>query len=140
MKKLISPILCLAMAMALCTGTAFAQDKKDDKKDDKGKSAEKKKSDTPPFNGKITAVDATAKSITLSGKAARVMHITSETRITKDGKPATFDDAKVGEDVGGQYKDVAGKLQALSLRIGQPPAKKKDGEKKGDEKKKDEKK
>lgn len=141
MKKLISPILCLAVAMALCSGTSFAQDKKDEKKDEKGKPAEKKKSDTLPFNGKVTARDATAMTITLSGKTARVVSITSETRITKDGKPATFDDAKVGEDVRGALKEVAGKLQAVSLSIGAPPpAKKKDGEKKGEEKKKEEKK
>jgi len=139
MKKLITPLFGLAVAFALTTTPAFAQEK--DKKDEKGKSeqkGEKKKSDTVVFNGKITAVDATAKTITLSGKLARVIQITSDTRITKDGQPATFDAAKVGEDVGGQYRDVAGKLNATVLRIGPPPpAKKKDGdEKKGDEKKK----
>lgn len=97
-----------------------------------GKEKEKKASSSVPFNGKITAVDATAKTITLSGKEARVVHITSSTKIQKDGKPATFDDAKVGEEVGGAFhKNAEGKMEATSVRLGAKPEGKGDGEGKG---------
>jgi Cu/Ag efflux protein CusF len=134
MKKHITHLLCLAVVSLLAVGTATAQEKKDGKPAEKGEV--KKKDGAIPYNGKITAADAAAKTVTLSGEKARVLHITSETRITKDGQPATFADAKVGEEVGGQYREVDGKLNAASLRIGPAPAKKKkaDGEKK-DEKK-----
>jgi hypothetical protein len=66
-----------------------------------------------------------------------VIQITPDTRITKLGKPATLDDATVGEIVGGQVKRGAdGKESAVSLRIGPAPeGKGKDGEKKKEEKK-----
>ena len=135
MKKLITQIACITLVSLLAAGTASAQEKKEGKPADKGEV--KKKANTLPFNGKITAVDATAKTITLSGEKARVVQITSETRIIKEGQPATFADAKVGEEVGGAYRDVDGKMQATSLRIGPAPAKKKSegGEKKEEKKK-----
>jgi hypothetical protein len=69
-----------------------------------------------PFHGKLKAVDNTAKTISV-GK--ETIQITSETRITKTGKPATLEDAVVGGEVAGAYrKDAEGNLNALSLRIG----------------------
>lgn len=79
-----------------------------------------KKARALPFHGKIEALDATAKTITI-GK--ETIQITSETKITKGGKPATLADAAVGDDTGGAYrKDADGKLNAVSLRIGPKPA------------------
>jgi hypothetical protein len=55
----------------------------------------------------------------------RTFHVTAETKIMKAGKPATFDDAKAGEDCGGTYKEATGgKLEVLSLRLGAKPEKK----------------
>ena len=72
-----------------------------------------------PFHGKISAVNKTAKTITLEGKVnSRVIQITSETKIVKAGKPAVFDDATVGEEVGGRGQQKDGKMEAVSLRIG----------------------
>jgi len=69
-----------------------------------------------PFGGKITALDKQAKTVTV-GK--RVFHVTSDTKITKNEKPATLDDAIVGEEVGGSYKqDAEKKMHLVSLRIG----------------------
>ncbi len=43
--------------------------------------------------------------ITLEGKEKeRVIGVTSETKFTKDGKPATFGDVATGENVRGQVK------------------------------------
>src|SRR2546421_12806454 len=64
-----------------------------------------KKARPVPFNGKVGAVDKTAKTVTLEGKEkSRVFQITSETRIlNKDRKPGTLDDIQVGDRVGGAY-------------------------------------
>jgi len=73
-----------------------------------------------PFNGKIDSVDKQAKTIKVG---ERVFHVTPTTRIIKDGKPATLDNAKVGDEVGGAYREgEEKKLNLLSLRIGPKPA------------------
>jgi|688.fasta_scaffold537276_1 hypothetical protein len=61
-------------------------------------------SNTLPFRGKVESVDAQAMTITLAGKEKqRVFHVTSKTRLEKDGKPATFADIKAGEEARGSY-------------------------------------
>jgi hypothetical protein len=82
-----------------------------------------KKHDHSVFNGKLSAIDAKAMTLTVG---ERTFEITSETKITKDGKPATLADGLVGETVGGAYKKTDGKLIATSVHFGG----KADGEKK----------
>jgi len=72
-----------------------------------------------PFHGELTA--KTDASITLKD---RVFEVTSTTKITKDGKPATLADAKIGDAVGGQFRKDGGKQIALSIRFGEKPAEK----------------
>jgi len=90
----------------------------------KDKSAQAPKSENRPkqlpFRGKVGAVDKTAKTITLEGKEkSRTFQITSGTKITKDGKPAVLDDVTVGESVRGVAKEnAAGKLEAVTLKVG----------------------
>jgi hypothetical protein len=70
-----------------------------------------------PFHGKIVALDAGAETITLNGKSARVLHVTSATKlIDGSGSPTTFSTATVGEDVGGSYNKAD--MTLFSLRIG----------------------
>lgn len=78
-----------------------------------------------PFRGKIAAVDARAGTFTLEGKTAqRVIAVTSETKIMKNGALAKLSDAAVGEDSGGMVQRGAdGKLTALSVRFGAKPEK-----------------
>jgi hypothetical protein len=72
-----------------------------------------------PFKGKLGAVDNNAKTITLDESTKRVFMITSETRLTKSGKPATLEDAVVGDDITGSYKKLSdGKLSAVSVNLG----------------------
>ena len=72
-----------------------------------------------PFRGKIDSVDKQAKTVKVG---ERVFQITSDTRIMKDGKPATLDDAKAGEEVGGAYREGSDKkLNLVSLRLGARP-------------------
>jgi hypothetical protein len=72
-----------------------------------------------PFHGKLKAIDNTNKTISIGNET---IQITSETKITKAGKPATFEDAVVGEEVAGaSRKDADGKLIAVSLRFAPRP-------------------
>jgi hypothetical protein len=72
------------------------------------------------FSGKLSKVDTTAKTITVENKSKgdRTIEITSETKITKDGKPAMLADGVVGEPVGGSYTEADGKMVAKSVRFG----------------------
>jgi hypothetical protein len=57
--------------------------------------------------------------VVLEGAKAQMFQITSETKITKDDKPATLSDAKVGEPVTGYAVEIAdGKWEARSLYAG----------------------
>jgi hypothetical protein len=70
-----------------------------------------------PFHGKIVALDASAQTITLNGKSARVLHVTPSTKLIDGaGNPTTFSTATVGEDVGGSYNKAD--MTLFSLRIG----------------------
>jgi hypothetical protein len=79
-----------------------------------------------PFGGKLKAIDKIAKTITIDREKKNTFAITSETKITKAGKPATLDEAIVGENVGGLAVDKNGKLELLSLRLGAKPVVKPD--------------
>jgi hypothetical protein len=69
-----------------------------------------------PFHGKLAAVDKVAKTIVV-GK--RTFQVTSETKIKKEGKPATLEDGEVGETVSGYVKPGAdGKLTATTINFG----------------------
>lgn len=69
-----------------------------------------------PFHGKAAAVDTAAMTVTVGHQ---VINVTAETKITKDGKPATLSDITVGEKISGSYKkDDAGKLNASTIYIG----------------------
>src|SRR5438128_2202305 len=72
-----------------------------------------------PFTGKLKAVDTTAKTIAIG---ERTFQITSDSKIFKDGKPATLVDGVVGEDAGGSYKKAEdGKLDIIMVHFGAKP-------------------
>ena len=80
-----------------------------------------------PFHGKLAAVDKVAKTIKVGES---VYQITSETKITKDGKPAMLEDGVVGELVSGYVKPTEdGKTPATKVNFGE-----KGGSKKKDQK------
>lgn len=79
------------------------------------------------FRGKLAKVDASAKTITVENKSKgdRTIEITSETKITKDGKPATLSDGVVGEPVSGSYIEGSdGKMAAKAVKFGAAKSKK----------------
>ena len=85
------------------------------------KKAEAKKPEGIAFTGKVTATDKVNFTLTLTKD--RVLHVTSETRIFKGGKPQVFDDVAVGDELSGQHKKGgAGELEALVINVGAKPA------------------
>lgn len=69
------------------------------------------------FRGKITAVDIAAMTLTVD---TQVLYVTSETKITKSGKPATLSEITVGETATGSCKqDDAGKMNATTIHAGE---------------------
>jgi hypothetical protein len=81
----------------------------------KKESAAKKKA-AHPFHGKLAAVDKTAKTIKVGES---IYQITSETKITKAGKPAALEDGVVNEPVTGYAKPTDdGKMAATTVHFG----------------------
>ena len=71
---------------------------------------------TVPFHGTLTALDTNAMTLTVE---KRTFNMTSETIVTKDGKPAVLADGVAGEPVRGAYKKSAGgKLDAVTIYFG----------------------
>jgi len=60
-----------------------------------------KKSSPVPFNGKLAKLDKVAKTFTVG---TRTIRVTSDTKINKGGKPATFEDGIEGEAISGSIK------------------------------------
>ena len=76
-----------------------------------------------PIVGKIASVDTDAKTftVTLASGASQTIHITSRTRIRKDGQPATLADAAAGLKVSGtEREDDSGNWVANTVNIGEP--------------------
>ena len=86
-----------------------------------------KKKGGHPFHGKLAAVDKTAKTIKVGES---IYQVTSETKITKAGKPATLEEGVVGDPVGGYVKPTAdGKMAATTVHFA-AKTEEKSGEKK----------
>src|SRR6266566_2085672 len=104
----------LVSAMVILPLQAHAQEKT------KPEAKETKKKSSPhPFHGTLMAVDKAAKTITV-GKTTYT--ITSETKITKAGKPATLEDGVIGEKVTGYIKPADdGKSVASTVHFGAKP-------------------
>jgi hypothetical protein len=125
MKKHILTLTALSLfAAVIVTAPVSAQAQDTTSTNAPAAPAKHKKSDHLVFKGKLSAVDAKAMTLTIG---ERTFDVTSETKITKDGKPATLAEGVVGETVAGAYKKGAdGKLTATSVHFGA----KADGEKK----------
>ncbi len=121
MKRNITPIVVASLfAVAIITTPALSRAADSTTNaPEQAAPAKPKKHAIVPFHGKVAAVDANAMTLTV-GK--RTFVVTSETKITKDGKPATLADGVVGENVGGAYKKSEdGKLNATTVNFGTKP-------------------
>lgn len=87
------------------------------------KPARPKNADATPYHGKVTAVNADGKTITVGEtKGELKLNVTAETKISKDGKLAKLNEIAVGDMVRGSYKkDADGNMNAVSLRGGEKP-------------------
>ena len=123
--KITLTILLLSLAAAPLRASAqnMTSTNKTKSKSTNSMTAAEAKAKPLPFKGKLGAVDNNAKTITLDEKTKRVFMITSETRLMKSGKPATLEDAVVGDEITGSYKKMAdGKLSAVSVNFGPKPS------------------
>ena len=82
-----------------------------------------KKHETLQFHGKLVALDKNAMTLKVGERSGeRTFEISSETKISKAGGPATLADGAVGETVSGAYKKSKdGKLVATSVHFGAKP-------------------
>lgn len=110
--------------LTLCAAAIFAMPALTQAQDNAAKapaavektSPAKKRNRVIPFHGKLVAVDTNAMTLTV-GK--RTFQITSETRITKDGKPAVLAEGVAGEPVRGSYRKAEdGTLNTASVYFG----------------------
>ncbi len=75
-----------------------------------------------PFRGKVAALDSQKMTFTLSGPKQRVFHLTPDTKIEKDGKPAVFADLAVGDEARGLYQaEDDGQLTVIKGSFGPKP-------------------
>ncbi len=85
-----------------------------------------------PFRGTLKAVDRDAMTLILAGKDKdRVIRITSQTRFTREGKPATLEDALLNGQVAGTVRKSADgrSEEAVTVRFGPAPEKSTGGRK-----------
>jgi hypothetical protein len=126
-----SAILALALAFALATLSAdlkkgqfgAAKTPEPAPKSTPAKPPEKstRKSPAYPFHGTLGTVDPDKKTLTLRGKSKpRVILLTPETRIQKNGLKAGLADGIPGERVTGSVrKNSDGKEEALTVHFGE---------------------
>lgn len=109
----------LAATLLLGPASGFAEEKKSDKPAPKKSESAEAAKKPAPFRGKVTALDATARTFTI-GK--RVFHVSEHTQISRDGNPATLSDIKIGEAVtGSARKGENDQIHAVSVYIGGKP-------------------
>ena len=134
MKKTLIAALLTAFVAAV-TVNSYAAEQPADKPGDTKKSP---RAAGRPFRGTIKSFDKATQTLTLEGEKAQTVVVTSATRIVKDAKPATTDALTAGELVAGYGREVEGKLEAVSIRVGKPaprsgaPAEKPKGDEKKD--------
>ena len=121
MKSLSKLIAIGALAVTVATSPPLVGQTTNKAPAEKKSATEKKESATKnqkslPFSGNIVTMDKNARTLTI-GK--RTFQVTSETKIFKSDKPATFADGAVGDYVTGSYKKADdGKLIAHSVYFG----------------------
>jgi hypothetical protein len=87
-----------------------------------GAEEEKPEKAKKPFDGKVEAVDATQKTLTVGGN---VLYIAATTKLTKNDKAITLGDIAVGDEVHGTtHQTYDGKTEALTVKVGPKPKEK----------------
>ena len=116
MRNLTKLFLASIVAGALTLAVAGSAQSTNKAAAERKASTAEKKPGAHPFHGKLTSIDKSAKTITV-GKTN--YHVSSETKMKKDGKPATLEDGVIDEGVTGYVKpNEEGKMVASSVNFG----------------------
>lgn len=77
-----------------------------------------------PFRGHVGSVDASAGTVTLSGKKKdRVLHVNDQSLLERDGKPAAIGDIRPGDSARGLIsRETDGKEVLLKATFGDAPS------------------
>lgn len=135
MKRVIALIVAMLFVLSVA-GLALADEKKEAAPAEKKAPAKVKQ-----VTGEVTAVDATAKTLTVKGKAGDVALTADDKTTVKIGKEKkALGDIKVGDKVTVRYTEMDGKNVAKSIIVKAAPAEKKEAAPKVEEKKPAEKK
>jgi len=127
--------LCAAAMLALPSSAPAASKKKSLATESASPAASASgsaaKSGTRPFvfHGMATSVDQKAQTFTIAGKEkSRVFKVTTNTKVTKAGNPATMADITDNTEISGSYwQHDDGSLEAKTIKLG--PVKDKKGKK-----------
>ena len=112
----ITTLSLFAAALVAMPVLSRAQDSNALASPDQTAPAKPKKHSNPPFHGKLSAVDTNAMTLTVG---TLTLQVTPDTKITKDGQPATLSDGVVGRPVSGSYKKTDnGKYNAVTVHFG----------------------
>jgi hypothetical protein len=119
MKSFAKICLVLVTAVVMAASTTHAQTDSSTTTTNNPPAPAKPKS--KPYSGVVASVDSVAKifTVTSASGTSKTLHVTSMTRIKKDGVPATFADVAVGDKVkGAERKDDSGNMVARTINIG----------------------
>ncbi len=106
-------MLCLGL---LLSGSVLAKQEQSMPAKDSQKKTEKTQTST--INGTVSAVTDSALTIVDSAKAELTVAVTSETKVTKSGKDATFADVKANDSVTVEAKKAEdGTWTALKISV-----------------------
>jgi hypothetical protein len=121
MKLYVVALGVLVTVLTFTPASGFARQETNNQPAPSGKKdaprTEKKNARGRPAVGKVAAIDPEEKTVTVGDK---VLHVTPETRIRKNNKPATLEDGLVGEEIGYFVQEQDGKQMAISIRFGPP--------------------
>ena len=127
---IITPALVAILGLALASAPVTAQAQTTNTSTTPAAPAKAKTNKITLNISTITAIDTTANTVTVDSKSKKdgektlVLTIDATTKVTRDKKPATLADFKVGEKVTGSYvAEASGSLTASKLTFTTPKPK-----------------
>lgn len=129
MKRVIALVVAMLFVLSVA-GFAIAAEKKEAapaaEKKEAAPAEKKAPAKVKQVTGEVTAVDATAKTLTVKGKAGDVALTADDKTTVKIGKEKkALGDIKVGDKVTVRYAEMDGKNVAKSITVKAAPAEKK---------------
>ena len=124
-RRLLIPLLSLALSTSFADVTTggFGAEKDPGARTEASKESSKEQTDSKrtsyPFHGTLATIDSAGSSVTLEGKKKpRVIAVTPETRVFRNGAKAKLGEGIAGERVTGTVRrNAAGQEEAITLRF-----------------------